>query len=148
MNRIKLGAGAIAFLLVTCIALKAFSAETQREYETRFRTMLQYAVDINEYVRRHLQDKKLCSYAQNMTATNARFAEQILVVEGELPDVHVEGNAPHLAIPGGRLPGAGEEVLLLHALLTGDKIVQRNDGVGHGAPGSGRPPQHHRGSRR
>ena len=39
--------------------------------------MLQFAVDINEYVRRHLQDKKLCSYAQNMTATNARFAEQM-----------------------------------------------------------------------
>ena len=77
MSRIKWGHGAFVFLVVTFIAIRGFSAETQREYETRFQIMLQYAVDVNEYVRRHLQDKKLCSYAQNMTATNARFAEQM-----------------------------------------------------------------------
>lgn len=68
--------------LVLCVVLFlasniGWAAESKREYENRFQVMLQYAVNINEYVRRHIQDKNLCAYAQEMAATNARFAEQM-----------------------------------------------------------------------
>ena len=74
MNKLKFGLGV---LLLSLVPLQVQSAESQQEYETRFQIMLQYAVQINEYVRRHVQDKRLCSYAQEMTATNARSAEQM-----------------------------------------------------------------------
>ncbi|MBN2715369.1 MAG: hypothetical protein JXX14_05910 [Deltaproteobacteria bacterium] len=77
----------LALLLMSLISLRGVAAESQREYEVRFQTMLQYAVDINEYVRRHLQDKKLCNYAEEMAATNARFAEQMSPPE-KLAELH------------------------------------------------------------
>jgi hypothetical protein len=67
----------LVFLVLAVMGRNATAAESQREYETRYEVMLQYAVNINEYVRRHLQDKRLCAYAEEMTATNARFAEQM-----------------------------------------------------------------------
>jgi hypothetical protein len=74
MNRCK---WIFFLLLLSFIAKSSYAAESQREYETRFQIMLQFAVNMNEYVRRHVQDKKLCVYGQEMTATNARFAEQM-----------------------------------------------------------------------
>lgn len=67
------------FFMVAMLLMSQISsaAESKREYENRFKVMLQYAVNINEYVRKHIQDKALCAYAQEMTATNARYAEQM-----------------------------------------------------------------------
>ncbi|MBN2524766.1 MAG: hypothetical protein JXR76_00135 [Deltaproteobacteria bacterium] len=85
MNKLKY-VTMLLLLLMVCTA-KVSAAESQREYEIRFQIMLQYAVDINEYVRRHLQDKNLCSYAEEMTATNARLAEQMTPPE-KFAEIH------------------------------------------------------------
>ena len=64
-------------LLMVLFSTGLQGAETTRTYENRFKVMLDYAIRINEYVRLHLGDRKLCAYAQQMTKTNAREAEQM-----------------------------------------------------------------------
>jgi len=51
--------------------------ETKQQYQNRFRLMLDYAVRSNEYVRQHLGDRTLVSYAQTMAERNAEAAEQM-----------------------------------------------------------------------
>lgn len=52
-------------------------AEGVKEYENRFRLMLDYAVRIDEYVRQRLGDKGLAAYAQAMAERNAAEAERM-----------------------------------------------------------------------
>lgn len=79
--------GLLLFLFIILIGTRTMAADSKREYENRFRIMLQYAVNINEYVRRHLQDVGLCTYAQEMTTTNARAAEQMTPPQ-KYKDIH------------------------------------------------------------
>ena len=53
------------------------AGETRREYQNRFRLMIDYAVRTNEYVRQHLGDKTLARYAHGMAERNAAAAEQM-----------------------------------------------------------------------
>jgi hypothetical protein len=59
------------------VAVVRAGAETKREYENRFQMMVEFAVRTNEYVRRHLGDRSLCEYAQEMAAVNAGEAEKM-----------------------------------------------------------------------
>lgn len=52
-------------------------AESKQEYQNRFQVMLDYAVRLDDYVRAHLGDKKLASYANAMAERNAQEAEQM-----------------------------------------------------------------------
>lgn len=51
--------------------------ESKREYQQRFQMMLDYAVRANEYIRQHLGDRGLCTYADQMAMKNADAAEQM-----------------------------------------------------------------------
>jgi hypothetical protein len=63
-------------LVAVTLALQA-TGETRREYQNRFRLMIDYAVRTNEYVRQHLGDKTLARYAHGMAEQNAAAAEQM-----------------------------------------------------------------------
>ena len=52
-------------------------AESKQEYQNRFRVMVDFAVRLNDYIRSHLGDKKLASYAQAMSERNADEAEKM-----------------------------------------------------------------------
>jgi hypothetical protein len=67
-------------VLVAAVAFAiaiAAAGETKREYENRFRLMLDFAVRTNEYVRQHLGDRSLAAYAHQMAEQNASAAEQM-----------------------------------------------------------------------
>ena len=56
--------------------------ESKRDYQNRFRMMFDYAVRANEYVRQHLGDRSLSTYAQKMAAENVDAAEQMTPPKG------------------------------------------------------------------
>ena len=62
---------------------------------------------------------------------DAGVVEQLLVDEGEEPDVDIERDAPKMALVIGRLPRAREEGVGLHPGLLGE-VVERHDGAGLG----------------
>ena len=70
-----------------------------------------------------------------VVGVDAGLVEQGFVVEGELPDIDVKGHAPHLAVPPGRFPRAGEEVVLADFIGVGNVVIQRFKGVGYGKAG-------------
>jgi hypothetical protein len=73
----KLLLSVLAAVLV--IATPSFAgAESKLQYKNRFTIMLDFAVRTNDYMRRHLGDRELCSYAQAMSQTNAEQAEQMV----------------------------------------------------------------------
>jgi len=74
MKRARVAAAAAIAL---ALAAGAAGAESKKEYENRFRLMLDFAVRTNEYVRRHLGDRDLSSYAHGMAELNASEAEQM-----------------------------------------------------------------------
>ena len=55
----------------------AARAESKQEYENRIRLMLDYAMRLDDYIRAHLGDRKLASYAQVMAEKNAAEAEKM-----------------------------------------------------------------------
>ena len=71
-------------LVFTASSLFASHAATESklEYQNRFRLMIDYAVRTNEYVRKHLGDKYLVSYAHEMAAKNSDSAEQMSPPKG------------------------------------------------------------------
>lgn len=69
---------AMLVTILTAIAIAATAAgESKREYEDRFRLMLDIAVRTNEYVRQHLGDRSLANYAHQIAERNAAAAEQM-----------------------------------------------------------------------
>ncbi len=74
MKKARLVASAlIALALVSQTAW----GESKKEYQNRFKLMLDYAVRTNEYVRQRLGDKGLASYAHAMAERNAAEAERM-----------------------------------------------------------------------
>ena len=67
----------LATVATLTLAVQAASAESKSEYQNRFRIMLDFSVRTNEYVRQHLGDKRLASYAQSMAERNAAEAEKM-----------------------------------------------------------------------
>ena len=67
----------LAMLLTAVLASQIALGENKKEYQNKFRFMLDYAVRTNEYVRRHLGDKSLVAYAQAMAEKNATQAERM-----------------------------------------------------------------------
>lgn len=70
----------IASALIVSIALffaVGIRAESKQEYQNRFLVMVDFAVRTNEYVRQHLGDKGLSSYAQAMATQNVTAAERM-----------------------------------------------------------------------
>ncbi len=67
----------LAMLLAAQLASQTALGENKKEYQNKFRLMLDYAVRTNEYVRRHLGDKSLVAYAQAMAEKNATQAERM-----------------------------------------------------------------------
>ncbi len=67
----------ILVIILITFSIDSNATQTPRQYETGFKIMLDYAIRINEYGRVHLQDNRLCAYAQAMSETNARQAEQM-----------------------------------------------------------------------
>jgi hypothetical protein len=67
----------IAVVAGALVAAAAAGGETKQQYQTRFRMMLDFAVRTNEYVRQHLSDRSLATYAQRMAEQNASAAEQM-----------------------------------------------------------------------
>jgi hypothetical protein len=67
--------------LVTALTVLGFSAtsqaESKQEYQNRFRVMVDFGVRLNDYIRQHLGDKKLASYAQAMSEQNVGEAEKM-----------------------------------------------------------------------
>ncbi len=61
---------------IVLMSSSAFS-ESKKEYQNRFRLMLDYAVRTNEYVRQRLGDKGLSSYTHAMAEKNATEAERM-----------------------------------------------------------------------
>jgi hypothetical protein len=68
---------AIPILLAAALAVPGARAESKKEYQNRFRLMLDYAVRTNEYVRQRLGDRKLAAYAHAMAERNAGEAERM-----------------------------------------------------------------------
>jgi hypothetical protein len=66
-----------ALIAALLFAAAAPAAETNLQYENRFRIMLDFAVRINEYTRLHLQDTRLCAWAHAVALANASEAEQM-----------------------------------------------------------------------
>lgn len=75
MRRNRLAAAVVAGAML--LAGASAGAESKREYENRFRLMLDLAVRMNEYVRQHLGDRSLGDYAQRIAEKNARAAEKM-----------------------------------------------------------------------
>jgi hypothetical protein len=67
----------VVSLLAAVLIGQAAQGETKKEYQNRFRLMLDYAVRTNEYLRRRLGDRKLAAYAQSMAERNAAEAERM-----------------------------------------------------------------------
>jgi hypothetical protein len=67
-------------------------AESKKEYQNRFRIMLDFAVRTNEYIRGRLMDKKLAGYAQVMAEKNATQAERMT------PPKQYSGLHPHFLL--------------------------------------------------
>ncbi len=68
-------------VLVAVVMLSLMSAtaggQSKREYQNRFRLMLDFAVRTNEYVRRQLGDRSLSLYSHAMAEKNATEAEKM-----------------------------------------------------------------------
>ena len=69
----------MAALLAAIVLAAAASSggETKQQYQHRFRLMLDFAVRTNEYVRQHLADRSLATYAHGMAEQNAIAGEQM-----------------------------------------------------------------------
>ena len=67
----------LLMILATALASPVAFGENKKEYQNKFRLMLDYAVRTNEYVRRYLGDKSLVAYAQAMAEKNASQAERM-----------------------------------------------------------------------
>ncbi|MCP4678820.1 MAG: hypothetical protein GY854_25700 [Deltaproteobacteria bacterium] len=67
----------LVMILAAMLASQVALGENKKEYQNKFRLMLDYAVRTNEYVRRHLGDKSLVAYAQTMAEKNATQAERM-----------------------------------------------------------------------
>lgn len=71
--RLPVAVLALAALLLAVAA----RAETKKEYETRFLTMMELAARIDETAKLHLGDKGLLRYLHDMAEANAKAAEQM-----------------------------------------------------------------------
>ncbi len=69
----------VAAILVLAIVFTSpmVHGENKKEYQNRFRLMLDYAVRANEYVRQRLGDKGLAAYTHAMSERNASEAERM-----------------------------------------------------------------------
>lgn len=74
MTRLATAACALAALLLAGAAARA---ETKKEYETRFLSMMELAARIDDTAKLHLGDRGLLRYLHEMAQTNARAAEQM-----------------------------------------------------------------------
>jgi hypothetical protein len=67
----------IAVLAAAVATAVSAGGETKQQYQNRFRLMLDFGVRTNEYVRQHLGDRSLATYAHSMAERNAAAAEQM-----------------------------------------------------------------------
>ena len=79
---IKYSIKAVLILAIVLSGLLAH-AETKKEYQNRFRLMLDYAVRTNEYVHQRLGDKGLASYAHAMAELLPQSRQELAFLTGE-----------------------------------------------------------------